>query len=132
MPPPAAETAPLPPGSWTSRKTLAVVTGGVGLVGLGMGIAWSAYASSAQSKEQANCSASSCPNRPQAADDYNTAQKNATGATIGIAAGAALIAAGVVLWITAPPGASAVNATAWHIAPSVLPAGGGLTIGGRL
>jgi hypothetical protein len=136
-PPPALPVAsavrpPAPPSTWNNRKTLAVVTGGVGVVGLGLGIAWSAFAASAQSQEQSNCSASSCPNRGQAVVDYNTAQQNATGATIGIVAGAALVAAGVVLWITAPSNAPASSAIAWHVAPSIVPSGGGLTLGGSL
>jgi hypothetical protein len=135
-PPPAPIVSTLPPApapsTWNNRKTLAVVTGGVGVVGVGLGIAWAAFASSAQSQEQSNCSASSCTNRGQAVEDYNTAQKNATGATIGIVAGAARVGAGVVLWITAPPSAPASSAIGWHIAPSLVPSGGGLTLGGAL
>jgi len=130
--PPAPEVPAPAPGSWSHRKTLAVVTGGVGVVGLGLGIVWSAYASSAQGKEQSNCNASSCPNHPQSVVDYSTAQTNATAATVSFVAGAALVAAGVVLWITAPPKASSSSAMAWHVAPAILPSGGGLSIGGAL
>jgi len=126
--PPAAPA----PSTWNGRKTLAVVTGGVGVVGVGLGIAWAAFASSAQSQERSNCSASSCTNRGQAVEDYNTAQKNATGATVGIIAGAALVGAGVVLWITAPASAPASSAIGWRIAPSIVPSGAGLTLGGAL
>lgn len=131
-PAPVAATAPPAAGTWNGRKTLAVVTGGVGVVGVGLGIAWAAFASSAQSQEQSNCNASSCPNRGQAVEDYNTAQKNATGATIGVVAGAALVGAGVVLWITAPPNTPASSAIGWRVAPSIVPSGGGLTLGGVL
>jgi len=125
-------STPAAPSTWNDRKTIAVVTGGVGVVGVGLGIAWAAFASSAQSQEHSNCSPSSCTNRGQAVADYDTAQKNATGATIGIIAGAALVAAGVVLWITAPPSAPASSAIAWRIAPSIVPSGAGLTLGGAL
>jgi hypothetical protein len=133
-PPPAAAPPPVTeePRSWSNRKTLAVVAGGVGVVGIGLGIVWSAYASSAQSQERSNCGASSCPNRDQSVEDYNTAQKNATAATVSLVAGAALVAAGVVLWITAPSSGSTTSATAWHVAPAVLPSGGGLSIEGLL
>jgi hypothetical protein len=134
-PPPATATAApvsVEPSSWNNRKTLAVVAGGVGVVGVGLGIVWSAYASSAQSQERSNCSASGCPNRPQSVEDYNTAQRNATAATVSFIAGAALVAAGVVLWVTAPANAATANTTAWHVAPEVLPSGGGLSIGGLL
>jgi hypothetical protein len=131
-PPPLVAAPPPPPtpGTWSTRKTLAVVTGGVGIVGLGLGIGWAAFASSDQSKEKSNCSASVCTNQPQAVADYNAAQKNATGATIGILAGAALIAGGVVLWVTAPSQAS--GTVAWGVAPAILPSGGGLAVGGSL
>jgi hypothetical protein len=133
-PPPQVPAPPATPSpsTWSTRKTLAVVTGGAGIVGLGLGIGWAAFASSDQSKEKSNCSASSCTNQPQATADYNTAQKNATGATIGVLAGAALIAGGVVLWITAPSQASAQGTVAWGVAPAVLPSGGGLAVGGSL
>jgi hypothetical protein len=133
-PPPAAPEAPTPvvSSSWNSRKTLAVMAGGVGVVGIGLGIVWSAYASSAQSQEQSNCNASSCPHRLQSVADYNAAESNATAATVSVVAGAALVAAGVVLWITAPPTASSSSAMALRIVPSILSSGGGLSIGGAL
>ena len=60
----------------------------------------------AQSREKSDCAPSACPNRPQAVADYDTATKDATGSTVAFAAGGVLLAAGVVLWLTAPSDAS--------------------------
>jgi len=130
------QPAPPPPGnSWSNQKTLAVVSGAVGLVGLGLGAAWGAFAVSAQNQEKNNCaSASACSNAPQAQEDYTTAQKNATGATIGIAAGAVLVAAAGVLWFTAPARrpTAAAGVAGLRLEPAVLHSGGALAIGGDL
>jgi hypothetical protein len=114
LPPPPPVAAPLPvaapppaPSQWSSRKTLALVGGGLGVVGVALGAVFGAYASSAQSREKGDCSASACPNRPQARADYDAATKDATGSTVAFAAGGVLLAAGVVLWITAPSDAGA-------------------------
>lgn len=133
-----AQPEPRPPAATSSfgtQRALAVVSGAVGLAGLGLGIAWSAYAVSAQNQEKSNCgSAGGCLNRPQASEDYTFAQRNATGATIGISAGAVLVAAAVVLWFTAPThkAAPTVGVAGLRIEPSILPSGGGIHVGGQL
>ncbi len=126
---------PAPPSFWTTRRTLAVVSAGLGVVGLGIGAAFGGYAISSQSAEKSACSASTCASYPIGVEDYNTAQKNATGATVGLAVGGVLAATGVVLWFTAPtfkPGAPPPSARAVRVAP-LLAGGGwspaGLTLG---
>jgi|HubBroStandDraft_1064217.scaffolds.fasta_scaffold52585_2 hypothetical protein len=132
----AALAPPSPPmaSSWSTRKTLAIGSGVVGLVGVGLGIAWGEYASSAQSKEKVDCGSSGCPNRPQGNEDYNTAQKDATGSTIAISLGAAFIATGAVLWLTAPSNGSATvqAARGLRVVPAVMRSGGALVVGGDL
>jgi hypothetical protein len=137
-PPIATAAAPPPPpptpGSWSTRKTLAIASGAVGLVGLGLGIAWGEYASSAQSKEKVDCGSPACANRAQGLEDYKTAQNDATGSTIGISLGAAFIATAAVLWLTAPSNGSATAQTArgLRVAPAVMRSGGALVVGGDL
>jgi hypothetical protein len=134
-PPPAAPVVPGPaPSSWSTQRTLALVTAGVGVVGLGLGAMFGAYAISSQSREKSDCSPSGCPSYAQGVEDYNTAQKDATGATAALAAGGALVAAGVVIWFTAPkPSApstpSAARATPLRIAPLVGGSRWGLALG---
>jgi hypothetical protein len=137
---PASSAAALPPppppapSSWNTNKSLAIASGAVGLVGIGLGVAWGAYASSAQSKEKTDCGSPVCANRPQSVEDYNTAQKDATGSTIAISAGAAFVATAAILWLTAPSnGSAAVQAArGLRVAPAVVRSGGALVIGGDL
>jgi hypothetical protein len=132
-PPPAVPIAP-PPSTWTTRKSLAVASGGVGLVGIGLGIVFGLYASSSQSREKSDCSTSGCPSYPQGNEDYDTAKKDATGSMIAFIAGAAFLAGGAVLWLTAPTETDARPATARRVrlAPMVVLGGGGFVLGGDL
>jgi hypothetical protein len=137
-PPPAAAplaVAPLPPApahiAWNPQKRLAVVSGGLGVVGVGLGVWFGAFAASSQSKEKSNCSASACSNPAQAVEDYNTARKDAVASTIALAAGATLLAGGAVLWFTAPAVRSPGDAARLHITPAVDARSGRLVVDGE-
>lgn len=125
---------PPPPSTWNTRKSLAVAAGGVGLVGVGLGVVFALYASSSQSREKSDCSPGACPNYPQGVEDYDTAKKDATGATIAFTAGAIFLAAGAVLWFTAPSEAKPPSAALRRvrIVPALVGSGGGFVIGGGL
>lgn len=132
--PPAA--VPLPPPTatsfWSTSKSLAIVSGVVGVVGLGLGAMWGGYAISAQNMQNA-CGSSAFCSHAQAVEDYDTAQRNATASTIALSLGGALVAAGVVLWITAPAHrAPAAPISGFWVAPSPARSGGELTIGANL
>jgi hypothetical protein len=129
-PPPPTPPLP-PPSSWSTGKTLAIVSAGLGVVGVGLGVMFGAYAKSSQSREKNDCSATTCWSYPQGLEDYHTAQKDATGATIAYVAGGALVATGVVLWLTAPrkPGPPQASARAVHMAPAIVGTGRGLVLG---
>jgi hypothetical protein len=139
-PPPAAPVpvlapapAPTPePSNWSTRRTLALVAGGAGVVGVGLGIVFGVLASSDQSQEKSNCSTSSCSNRGQASADYTTATQNATGSTVAFIAGGVLVAAGAVLWFTAPSNrtSSTTAVGGLHLAPSFTDRSGALLLGG--
>jgi hypothetical protein len=116
VPPPAPA-----PSWWTTQRILAVVGGGLGLVGVGLGTSWGLYAISSQNQEKKNCSSASCPNPAQASVDYTSARNNATASDVSFAAGAAFLAAGAVLWLTAP---------SVQITPAVGTRGGGVVLGG--
>lgn len=131
--PPPLPPPPPPPSSWSTGKTLAIVSAGLGVVGVGLGVVFGAYAQSSQSREKSDCSASACWSYPQGVEDYNTAQKDATGATIAYAAGGALVATGVVLWFTAPKSSGAAAPSAAprgvRVAPAIVGTGRGLVLG---
>jgi hypothetical protein len=90
------------PSMWTTRRLIAAIAAGVGVVGVGFGAGWGAYAISSQNREKSDCSAQRCSNPAQATEDYNTAKQDATASTIALVAGAVLVAGGAVLWFTAP------------------------------
>ena len=123
-PPPAPPTAPAPsstvaPSSWSTQKSLAVVSAGVGVVGIALGAVFGGLAISDKNQETSNCSSTSCSNRPQASEDYDTAKKNGTVSTVGFIAGGVFLAGGAVLWFTAPKTKEASSASAIRGEPSV-------------
>ncbi len=139
LPPPP----PLPPSGpgpsfWTLQRTLAVVSGGVGVVGLGLGTAFGLLAADDQSMQRSNCSPGACPNRAQAQADYSTGNDNATGSTVAFIGGGVFLAAGAVLFFTAHDARadsaahSAPAAARLYLAPTTLTHGAGLVLGGEL
>jgi hypothetical protein len=91
-----------PASSWSGQKTAAVVTAGAGVVGIGIGAFFGLQASSKWDDAKAACTSypKGCDNH--AADLGKTAKENATISNIGFIAGGALLAAGAVLYFTAP------------------------------
>jgi hypothetical protein len=139
-PPPASATPapPLPlspptpaPTSWSPQRTAAVVSGGLGVVGVGLGVWFGAFAASSQSKEKSDCPAASCTNRAQAVEDYDTARKDAVGSTVAFVAGGALLAAGVVLCLSAPAPHRSTDAAPLRLAPELDARSGRLVVGGE-
>jgi hypothetical protein len=134
-PAPAPGEEPRPAGSWwTTQRTLAVVGGGLGIVGLGMGSVFGVFALSSQSSEKTDCaSPTSCTNHKQATQDYSTAGTDATLSTVSFIAGGVFLAAGAVLWFTQPSETGASPATGrLYLAPSTTGRGAGLVLGGEL
>ncbi len=109
-----------------------VVIAVVGLVGVGLGIGFTAATYSSWNASQQECSAAvapSCPAHDQAAIDHDNAVTYATAATISFIAGGALAAAGLVLAITAPR--SEVRAARLRVAPSFARGGAGVFLTGE-
>lgn len=103
----AAPRAPIPSpeGTASTRRTVGLALGGVGLVGLGVGAAFGVKALSnlAASKADNHCDASSV------CDDVGfqlrqDARDAATVSTVTLALGATAVVVGAVLWLTAPAG----------------------------
>ncbi len=107
-PPPIADNGPrvvaaLPPvdapsSSRTTRRGLGVALGGLGLVGLGVGTAFAADAIS--KKNAADCTVDGCTT--QGRIQMRTAGSSADVSTVAITSGLVLLAAGTVVWLTAP------------------------------
>jgi hypothetical protein len=135
----AAKTAPAP-RPWGARQTIAVVVGGGGVVGIGVGAAFGLLASSEWSSSksasgtQNSCtSVASCAAHTTAVNDHDTAVTDATISTIAFGVGAALVVAGVVTWFTAPSREAppAAPAARLRFAPAPLRDGGSLTVLGE-
>jgi hypothetical protein len=111
--------------SWSTQRTLALVAGGVGVVGLGVGAVFGLSASSKKSDyEQYQDSNGRCLDA-ECATLSQDALSAATASTVGFIAGGALVAVGAVLWLTAPSGSAELKTVG--IVPSV----GGASVLGR-
>ncbi len=92
-PAPVADTS-------SSRRTVAILVGSAGVVGLGFGAAFGLGAASQWSDAKKSCEGTVCDRA--GFDAANAAQTSAVRSNIAFALGGVALAAGVVLWITAP------------------------------
>lgn len=103
----AASTPPnaAPPSPGKGRRTAAVVVGGAGLLAMGAAgfLGWTAKAAYDGALD---CKGSVCTS-PRGYDERESARRTGNTATIVFIAGGAAVAAGVVLWLTAPRTAAA-------------------------
>jgi hypothetical protein len=103
-PPPTTRTAPTETGESHgigTQKALALVAGGVGVIGLGIGTAFGLMAISQKSDAQ-----SACPNSPCATQDgankWSTAGSTGNISTVAFIVGGVAVAGAAALWLTAP------------------------------
>jgi hypothetical protein len=99
-----AEQAPLSSPTKTRRgigtqKVLAVVAGGAGLIGLGVGTAFGVISISKHSDAQAACPTSQCATSSDV-NLWNEARSAGNISTAALVAGGVLLAGGAVLWFT--------------------------------
>jgi hypothetical protein len=90
-------------GAWSrgTAHTLALVSGGLGVVGLAIGAGFGIDASSKKSQYEGQMTDGHCNNQGCATTSTN-AMNSANASTVAFVAGGVLAAAGVVLWVTAP------------------------------
>jgi hypothetical protein len=105
-----------------SQRTIGVVVGVVGVIGLGVGTAFIFSA-----KSSYNDSLTHCPTAKNVCDatgvsERDSALKSGNFATVAYSVGAVAVASGVVLWFTAPTSHSRVG---------LVPAPGGALIRGE-
>ena len=139
-PPPASTARPVvapPPSrpesdrSGSSQRTWAVVAGGVGVVGLGVGTVLGLGALSKWSDAKSHCT-----NGTTGCDDTATSlSRDARSAgnlsTIAFVVGGVGVAAGIALWLTAPP-SNGGAARSLYVAPGVARGGATIDVGGNL
>ncbi|AKU95897.1 hypothetical protein AKJ09_02561 [Labilithrix luteola] len=116
-------------GSGSTLKTIGIVTGTIGIVGLGVGAVTGVMASGKHGDaKDAGCSGSTCPTE-DARDKEKSAADMATISTITFIAGGALLAGGIIMYLAAPKENS--TSRAFRVAPQVDMHGGGLSVLGR-
>jgi hypothetical protein len=126
--PPQVETsspASAEPGS--GRKTIALVTGGVGVASVVVGSVFGLLASSKWSSAKSACGAGCGPDAP-AQGEKSTAATDATVSTVGFVVGGVLVAGGLALWFTAPTVSS--GGTGLRIAPTLGSGEAGVVLAG--
>jgi len=127
QPPPPAPAAPAAdenPGG--TQRIMGLVLAGGGLVGVGLGTYFGLRAIDKEKKADEKCSPTLCQEQADY-DNSDQAHSAATGSTISFIAGGALLAAGAVVFFTAPSKSSSVG-----LSPVVGPGFAGLRIGGSL
>jgi hypothetical protein len=101
-----------------TQKTLALVAGGVGVVGLVVGGVATGVFFSKESTARSVCPNTTCPTQ-SGIDDWNAASSAGTATVVGFVVAGVGLATGAILWFTATPGASA-GGTALGIGPGSL------------
>jgi len=127
VPAPAPGPAPrddAPAGE--TQRTLGLVVGGVGLVGIGFGTYFGLRAISKNSDAKELCDGAVCRD-PRGVDLTDEAREAATISNITFGVGLAALVGGSVLYLTAPSGRS----SGLHVSPKVGKGVGGLWLGGR-
>ena len=111
------------PAAGNTQRTLGIVAGGVGIVGIGLGAVFGLMAKGTYDDTRAHCTAD---NRCDAAglDAGDKARTQATISTVAFVVGGAALAGGAVLYFTAP----SARATALRVTPTY--GGGALSWGG--
>ncbi len=90
------------PSAFTGTRKIAIAVAAVGVIGIATGAVFGAKANSLESQSDATCPTSVC-NDPHALQLNSDAHSDARIANIGIIAGGALVAGGVVLWFIGAP-----------------------------
>lgn len=129
--PTSAEPEPPAPG-WSTQRTVGLVVGGVGVVGVALGAVFGAMtmAKVGQVEDQKLCSSADPPVCTQPGlDKHAEANRTANASNAAFAIGGAAIVAGVVVFVTAP-GSKAKKASSLRAEPLLGPGTAGLSLRG--
>jgi hypothetical protein len=104
-PPPPGGTGPAPASKndGSTQRVVALVTGGVGVVGIGLGTFFGVKASSTWSDAKGECKAYPYDCGAKGVSLQSDAHTQATISTVAFIVGGAALAGGVVLWFTSGP-----------------------------
>lgn len=130
----AADTAPASASGGAWMRPAAIAAAAVGVVGVGVGTVFLLKNRSARGDADALCPGGNCPESQRAAIESkdSDADSAATMSWIGYGVGVAGLAAGVALWLLAPPSSHASDRPAAARAGLVVaPTLGGATLLGR-
>lgn len=136
-PPPVVAPPPPPPRAAPTPRSILPTVGlgvaGLGLVGLGLGTYFGLAASSTFDDAKSRCSADLTACETRGLHDVRTARDQATLSTLGCVAGGALLAGGVVLFLTtrgrsSPARSGSGSTTPLQVSP-ILGAAHGLALG---
>jgi hypothetical protein len=132
--PVAATVTPAPESPSTgspggTQRAIGLTVGGVGVAGVVIGAVFGLVANSKWSTAKTECGPG-CGADSAAQKDKSDASSAATVSTVGIVAGAALVAAGVAVFLTAPSASRPATASALRIVPAPGPGGGALFVQG--
>lgn len=129
-PPPVTQPQPteLQSSGINAQKAWAVVAGGVGILGLGVGAGFGASAISKWHEASAKCPNDRCTD-PSSLSTGKDAGRAADLSTVLVGVGAGALIAGIVLWITAP---KSDHKTGINIVPTASRDGVGVNVGGAL
>ncbi len=103
-PQPAGAEAPSTSSPGSTQRTIGLILGGVGIVGVGVGAAFGFIAKSDNDGVGGNCNQGVC--NQQGLDSLDSAHTAATVSTIAFAAGGAALAGGALLYFLAPRASS--------------------------
>jgi hypothetical protein len=123
-------------GAWSTNKTLALVSGGLGVVGLGVGSVFGILSFSEASTAKSDCTTAACTpaGHVSAESEHSTASTAGTVSTAAFVIGGAGLVAGVLLWFTAPKGetgpSTAPTVAGVSFEPNVSTRGGGMMLSG--
>jgi tetratricopeptide (TPR) repeat protein len=126
---PVPSDASEPANGWSTARVLAVVAGAAGVVSLGVGMGFGALVLADADTANASCVENRCTSQ-RAVNAAKAAAKEATVATVGIATGAALIAAGTALWLGSASSVEPAEPAGVNVAPLASASELGLTLSG--
>ena len=108
------------PNAWRPLRTVALVSGGIGVVGLALGSVFGLEASSSYNASLANCRSSNknlCT--PDGVSKRNDAISQGNISTVAFVVGGVAAAAGVGLWLFAPPAREGQTQARMFVAPTL-------------
>jgi len=120
------KTTPKEDSPGSGRKTAALILGGAGLVIAGVGGYFGIRTFSSWSDSQARCNDKGCDR--EGVDLATDAKTSGFISTIGLAAGGAFLATGVILYLTAPSKSDSPKKA--YLLPTAGPGGAGMMLGG--